>query len=129
MDYLGLKDTKRKWRPISQTLGDWAGSITISLEGVGLFVTASEKKWNKSKYIIGEFLSYFDSSTDRSYFLLKGMGQKNNLTMNFATACPLIMPLLIGLYMTMDLWRSGLDQDGWIISERAYNKYLNAGLE
>ena len=47
MGYLDLQDDTRKRRPIYQTPGGWTGSITISLEGVGLFVTVSEKKWNK----------------------------------------------------------------------------------
>ena len=49
MGYLGLQDTTRKLRPIYQTPGEWTGSITILLEGVGLFITISEKKWNKEK--------------------------------------------------------------------------------
>ena len=45
--YIGLQDANRKWRPISQTPGEWNGSITLLIEGVFVFITVSEKKWNK----------------------------------------------------------------------------------
>ena len=52
MGYLCLQDAAQKRRPTSQTPGEWTGSINLSLEGVVLFVTDSEKKWNKAKEII-----------------------------------------------------------------------------
>ena len=55
MGYLVLKHATKKRRPISQTPGELNVSITTSLEGVGLFVSVSEKKWNKAKYIITKF--------------------------------------------------------------------------
>ena len=51
MGYLGLQDATRKRYPIYQTLWEWTGSINLSLEGVVLFVTVSEKKRNKAKYM------------------------------------------------------------------------------
>ena len=41
MGYIVLRDDKRKRRPIYQTNGEWTGFDTLSLEGVGLFVTVS----------------------------------------------------------------------------------------
>ena len=41
MGYLCLKDDTRKRYTISQTPGEWNVSITLSIEGVGLFVTVS----------------------------------------------------------------------------------------
>ena len=73
MGYLGLKDATRKQRPISQTPGEWTGSITISLEGVVLFIMVSEKKRNKEKQMIAEFLSQLVSSKAHTYFCLKDM--------------------------------------------------------
>ena len=52
MGYLGLQDAPRKRRPISKTPGEWTGLITLSIEALGLFVTVSEKKWNKAKEMI-----------------------------------------------------------------------------
>ena len=63
MGYIVMQDATRKRRPISQTMGECTGSVTLSLEGVCLFVTVSEKKWNKAKDIITIFLSQFDSTT------------------------------------------------------------------
>ena len=39
MGYLGLKDTNKKMRPITQAPGEQTGAILISIEGGGLFVT------------------------------------------------------------------------------------------
>ena len=68
MGYLRLKNATRKRRTISQTLGKWIGSITLSLEGVGLFVIVSEKNWDKEKEMIANFLSQFYSSKYWPYF-------------------------------------------------------------
>ena len=68
MGYLGLNYDTRKQCSIYQTPWGCNGYITISLEGVVLFVTVLEKKWNKAKYIIAKSLSHFFSSTARPYF-------------------------------------------------------------
>ena len=60
MGYLGLQDTTRKWRPNYQTTGEWTGSITLSLENVGLCVTMYEKKWDRANEIIGVLLVKFN---------------------------------------------------------------------
>ena len=57
--FLGLQDATRKRRPIYQTPGEWTELITLSLEGVGLFVAVSNKKWNKAKYMIANFYCCF----------------------------------------------------------------------
>ena len=62
MGYLGLQDATRKRRPNSQTTREWTGSITLSLENVGLCVTVSEKKWGRAKEIIGNMLAKFNHS-------------------------------------------------------------------
>ena len=44
MSYLGVQDATRKRRPCTQTPGEWTGAISLAIEGVGLFVTVSQKK-------------------------------------------------------------------------------------
>ena len=44
-------------------------------------------------------------------------------------AYPMIMPLLRGIYLAMNLWMPGRDEDCWNISKEDYDAYLNAGLE
>jgi hypothetical protein len=54
MSYLGIQDATRKRRPITQRPGEWNRSIIIAVEEVGLFVTVTEKKWLKTKNILGK---------------------------------------------------------------------------
>ena len=54
MGCICLHDTTRKHLPISQTPGEWTGCITLSYEGVGLFIAFSEKKWNQAKGMIAK---------------------------------------------------------------------------
>ena len=56
------------------------------------------------------------------------MEQETGFLVLLATAYPLIMPLLRGIYLKMNTWSSGGDLDGWNISKRAYDTYINAGL-
>ena len=63
MGYIGLQDSINKRRPFYQTPGEWTGYINLSLEGVGIFVTVSYNKCNKTKEMIAIFLSQFGSST------------------------------------------------------------------
>ena len=88
MGYIGLQDATRKRRHTSQTLGEWNGSINLSLEGVGLFFTVSENNWNKSKEMIDNFLSQFASSTARPYFFLKDTEQTNGFSDTFGHGLP-----------------------------------------
>ena len=46
MGYLGLQDATRKRRPTSQRPGKWTSSMSIAIEGVGLFATVSQAKWD-----------------------------------------------------------------------------------
>ena len=101
MGYLLLQDATKKWRHISQTRGECTVSITLSIEGVGLFVTVPEKKRNKEKYMISKCLSQFDYSTPQSYILLKDTEQKTCVLLHLDMDYPMIMPFLRGLYLTM----------------------------
>ena len=52
MGYLGIQDATRKRRRVTQKTGEWTGSIVTAVEDVGLFVTISNKKWNKVQCIL-----------------------------------------------------------------------------
>ena len=78
--------------------------------------------------MIANFLSQFDYSPYQAYFCLKDMEQKTGFLVHLAMAYPLIVPFLRGLYLEMNSWRPGRNQDGWKLSKRAYNAYLNDSL-
>ena len=58
---------------------------------------------------------------------LKEMDQKTGILMHLYMAYPLIMPFLRGLYLNMNYWRPKRDRDGWKLSKRAYDSFINAG--
>eukprot|EP00957_Ditylum_brightwellii_P146494 11153390-Ditylum_brightwellii.AAC.2 len=51
MTYLGEQDAPRKRQHPLLCPGAWAGAIFVIVPGVGVFVSASQEKWDK-------FLSY-----------------------------------------------------------------------
>ena len=125
MGYLGLQDATRKRRPNSQTPGEWTGSKSVAIPNVGLFVTVSQKKWDKAKGIITSLFDEFESETARPEFNLKDMEQKVGFLVHLAMAYPLMLPFLRGLYLTMNSWRTGRDANGWKLSGRAYASMMS----
>ena len=67
--------------------GEWTGSITISLEGVGLFVMVSDNKRNKAKYMISGFLSVFLFYRP-NLLLIKGYGTEDWISGAFSHGLP-----------------------------------------
>ena len=64
MAYLGLQDATRKRRPISRSPGEWTSSISVAIPDVGLFVTVSQKKWDKVKGILEDLAAQFTPECD-----------------------------------------------------------------
>ena len=125
MGYLGLQDATRKRRPNSQTPGEWTGSKSVAIPKVGLFVTVSQKKWDKARGIIASLLDDFESETALPEFNLKELEQKVGFLVHLAMAYPLMLPFLRGLYLTMNSWRNGRDANGWKLSGRAYTSMMS----
>ena len=65
LGYLGLQGATRKRIPNPQTPGKWKGFTTLALDNVGLFVTVSERKWDRAKEIIRNLL---EKSNDPDHF-------------------------------------------------------------
>ena len=59
----------------------------------------------------------------------KDMEQNTGFLVHLEMAYPTSMPFLRGIYLMMNSWMPGSYLDGWKISKRAYNAYLNSGLE
>ena len=80
-------------------------------EGVGLYVTCSQEKWDKGKDWIVKWKALTDEGCTTLNFkeLEKGCGFLVHLSRTF----PAIFPYLKGLYNTMNPWRLGRDGDGW----------------
>ena len=120
MGYLGLQDATRKRRPNSRNPGEWTGSKSVSIPGTGLFVTVSQKKWDKARGIIAELLEHFSDSKSLPKLDLKDLERKVGFLVHLAMAYPLMLPFLRGFYLTMNSWRVGRDAVGWKLPAGAY---------
>ena len=128
INYLGQQDAPRKRRFPSQTPGAWAGAICVSNEGEGLFVSCSQEKWEKGKAIVEKWHKAVvkeGSSRLNRKELERGVGFLVHLSRSF----PCIMPYLKGIYLTMESWRVGRDEDGWKLSTKGWIEALAGEFE
>ena len=88
MAYLGLQDATCKRRPISRAPGEWTGSISVAISDVGLFVTVSQKKWDKAKSILIELASHFEHSDSLPMLNLKDLEKKVGFLVHLGMAYP-----------------------------------------
>ena len=127
MGYLGLQDATRKRRPDSQAPGEWTGTITRAIENVGLFVMVSQLKWDKARKILSDIYNQFDQDSGAMPELdLKDLEKKVGFLVHLAMAYPLMFPFLKGFYLTMNSWRPMRDENGWKMSKRAYDAFIDA---
>jgi hypothetical protein len=102
MGYLGLQDATRKRRPTSQRSGEWTGSMSIAIEGVGLFATVSQAKWDKAKGYVNELLEVFADAEDLPDFDLKDLERKACFLVHLSMTYPLLSPFMRGFYLTVN---------------------------
>ena len=125
MGYLGLQNAMRKRRPDSQVPGEWTGAIILALEGIGLFVTVSQSKWDKAKRYLEELLETFDSAEDLPSFNRKDLESKVGFLVHMSMTFPLMKPFLRGIYLTMNSWRPQRDWHGWKLSKKAFATFMS----
>ncbi len=110
--YLGQQDAPRKRRPPSRRPGAWSGAMCFSVENEGLYVTCSQEKWNKGKALVDalhkEVVIDGVQTVNRSR-LEKAAGFLVHLSRTF----PALFPYFKGIYLTMESWREGREDEGW----------------
>ena len=124
MSYLGIQDATRKRRAITQTPGEWTGSIVLSVKDVGVFVTVSKKKWNRARTIIDKWAALLNKSEELPMLTHSELESDVGFLIHLSMSYPMIKPFLRGFYLTLNSWREGRDRDGWKMSEKTYNLYL-----
>ena len=124
MSYLGIQDATRKRRAITQTPGEWTGSIVLSVKDVGVFVTVSKKKWDRARNIIKKWTTILDESEELPMLTHSELESDIGFLIHLSMSYPMIKPFLRGFYLTLNSWREGRDRDGWKMSEKTYNLYL-----
>ena len=130
MSYLGIQDATRKRRPITQTPGEWTGSIVLSVEGVGVFVTISQQKWDRTRAILIKWKDKVHLTEELEKLPLLDYATLESdigFLIHIAMAYPSMKPFLRGFYLTLNSWRSGRDKNGWKLSDKAYKHYLELG--
>ena len=128
MAYLGIQDATRKRRKITQTPGEWTGSIFfLSVEEVGVFVTVSKRKWDRAQTIINKWSELLSATAVLPLLEYKALESDIEFLIHLSMSYPIIKPFLRGFYLTLNSWREGRDKAGWKISEKAYNLFLQLG--
>ena len=129
MAYLGIQDATRKRRRISQTPGEWTGSIVLSVKDIGVFVTVSQKKWDRARSIVTDWFDQLVMSDSNELPLLdyKSLESDIGFLIHLSMSYPNIKPFLRGFYLTLNSWRRGRDREGWKVPDKAYKLFLALG--
>ena len=123
MQYLGLQNAPRKFRPPSQDqAGAWMGTIfRVGPESVSK--TVSEEKWQKGRDMLGsirQLLSDCDCPIFDRKLLEKQTGFLNHLAMTFED----LNPFLKGFYLTLNSWRAGRNREGWKVPKKDWTQVM-----
>ena len=127
VQFLGMQDAPRKFRPPSQDkAGAWTGTIfRIGQESITKSV--SQEKWDKAREIVKSLLKECEAANDGRPMLNRkdlerSTGFMNHLAMTFED----VIPFLKGLYLTLNSWRPGRDQDDWKMSAKKWKIFLGS---
>jgi hypothetical protein len=110
LGYLGIQNATRKTRPPSQTPGAWAG-ILAETDGETITVCTSQEKWEKAQRYLTEIQDELHKSGNLDH---KSLEQKRGFFVHLQRVYPTIAPYLKGIHLTLDSWRPGRDEDGWL---------------
>ncbi len=130
IQYLGMQDAPRKFRPPSQTqAGAWTGTI-FKISPSTISKSVSQEKWEKGKTMVERLRLLIGAdanarpSVDRKT-LEKETGFLNHLAMTF----DVITPFLKGFYLTLNSWRSHRDDGDWKMPDKRWRRLLFAQFE
>ena len=125
MQFLGLQDAPRKFRPPSQVgAGAWTGTI-FKVEEASISKSVSVEKWKKGLDILSALQSECNASPLRRPALNRKelerqVGFLNHLAMTFEE----IIPFLKGFYLTLNSWRPCQDDNDWKMTQKAWIKLV-----
>ena len=110
LNWLGIQDAPRKRRNSTQEPGAWAGCIVLTGKD-GSRVTILNKKWIKALGMLDELLHMIED--DSESLNRKRLEQIRGFLVHICQAYPSLRPYLIGLHLTIDIWRGNRNDDGW----------------
>jgi hypothetical protein len=125
MSYLGLQDATWKRRPSGQRQGACAGSKTVTIEGLGVFVQAMKTKWLKVQTILRRYQEKYNTSECLPSFNFQTLSEDVGFLVHVSMTYPTMRVYLKGFYLTMNSWRSFHDNHGWKLSGKARAAFFN----
>ena len=123
INYLGQQDAPRKRRPPSRTPGAWAGAMCLSKED-GLYVTCTQKKWDKAKAIVEHWHDEVCVNRRRSVNASQ-MERDVGFLVHLSRTFPAVFPYLKGFYLSLNSWRKGRNDEGWKYSMAEWRAALD----
>jgi hypothetical protein len=118
-NYLGEQDATRKRGEASQCPGAWAGSVIVSKEGEGLFVTILQEKWDKVRNIVDKYkqLCVQTKEEEKKGVLpmldYKQLERDTGFLVHVFMTYENVRPYLKGFYLTLNGWRHDRKDSGW----------------
>jgi len=89
----------------------------ISIDGVGLFVMATQGKWDKAKAIVGKWSDRLGAES-RTIVNHKEIEQDVGFLCHISRTYPKLFPYTKNFYNTFNSWRYYRDDDGWKITSK-----------
>ena len=124
LQFLGVQDAPRKKRPPDQLPGAWAGCVfVIDPDAIGK--TVSQEKWDKARRIVMELCELCHEAEGLAVLNHKDLERKRGFLVHLAMTFESMVPFLKGLHLTLDSWRAGRKDDGWKMSQKEWNIWLN----
>lgn len=121
IQYLGLQDAPRKYRPPNQKPGPWCGSF-VAVKGDCVWAYVSQKKWDKGKQYVTTWLKQVQDAVDLDEspeLEHKPLEQGRGFLVYLSRTYTSIVPYLKGIHLSLDSWRDGRDRDGWKVRMNA----------
>jgi hypothetical protein len=121
-NHLGIQDAPRKRIGVSRSPGPWAGSMVYTDDAeAGVRVLVSRKKWDKANQFLATLYGLVLASEWVDHKVLERI---RGFLVYIARTYKPLRPFLMGLHMTIYVWRPGRDEEGWRIreAERAANR-------
>ena len=89
----------------------------------GLFVTCTQKKWDKGKAIVQKWLDELGGGK-AELLEHKSLERDVGFLVHLSCTFPGMAPYLKGFYNTMNSWRMGRNEDGWKYSMGEWKSHL-----
>jgi hypothetical protein len=116
LNYLGQQDASRKRGFASCRPGAWAGAVVESDQDTGLYVTITQKKWDKVKTIIERYVNILqEDKATRGEVMInrKVLEQDVGFLVHVFMTYENLRPFLKGFYLTLNGWRFDRNEEGW----------------